>query len=112
MTTQPATLRGAVDIPLTPARSRRTLEDDLASAGSARVSPIQLSPAPQPAQPRPVVRQTAPAAKPEVGDAKPDGRRRPLVHGLAGYNRGCRCETCTTAKREANRRYAERRAAR
>jgi len=44
VTQPPATLRGAVDLPPTPVRYRRTLDDQLATP--TRVSPIQLAPEP------------------------------------------------------------------
>jgi len=74
----PATLRGAVDLPLTPIRYRRTLDDQLAAP--TRISPIQLTPAPTPA-PRPAATR----------------------HGTTNsYARGCRCGDCKAAKSAAN----------
>lgn len=31
--------------------------------------------------------------------------RKPLLHGLTKYQRGCRCDICTEANREAQRKY-------
>jgi hypothetical protein len=69
------TLRGAVPLPLGTVRHRRTFDELLATHGSARVSPIQLTP-----------------------DDASD-------HGITEYGRGCRCDTCREAKSRANRRH-------
>ncbi len=94
MTAQPDTLRGAVDLPLTPVRHQ--LDGDQLRAKTSRVSPIQLAPEPQPV-----------TTRPSTGRLLVSRSRTPIdvpSHGISGYNRGCGCDVCRAGKAAANRR--------
>jgi len=86
----PATLRGAVDLPLTPVRYRRTLDQQLAAP--PRISPIQLAPDPTP---------TVDPAKPRRTRAARGQWSHGTINGYTTHK--CRCDLCGGAWREYRR---------